>query len=237
MVEFVFFCVWRRSSSAHCCFGKRFIGLTVLLSSEEWGEQLRNISNEVIKKNGNISTWCKGSLGESGGVARGGTRELGSSKFFGCGPGDLVLLLSKSDWLTKSLWTCHVCTHVLVAHDMTDVFIFSSHHLSVTSIRFNTLIITIKAQPGTPSFHLVGGWWSLHLNGKRCGQIYLFAQCRKLSETICGCDKSSSPSSCELLAITAASIYSSDWIRSLVHTRCHVISCQSKGRRFPRIWC
>lgn len=32
-----------------------------------------------------------------GGVARGGTRELGSSKFFGCGPGDLVLSLSKSD--------------------------------------------------------------------------------------------------------------------------------------------
>ena len=35
---------------------------------------------------------------------------------------------------------------------------FFPHHLSVTSIRFNTLIVAIQAQPGTPSSPLVRGW-------------------------------------------------------------------------------
>lgn len=86
-------------------------------------------------------------------------------------------------WLTKSLWICHMCIHVwwdcCVRSFMTDAFKFSIffflHHLSVTSIRFNTLIAAIQAQPGTPSSPLARGWWSKSwlcwIKKRVCGQI------------------------------------------------------------------
>lgn len=136
-----------------------------------------------------------------------------------------MLLRSKCDWLTKSLWSCHTCAPmcggaaVCAAIFTTDVFLLYTICLwRALDLTHLSLLFTHRQE----HLHLTL-WVDSDLNpdstvlcvGRKAQRDYIC-----LWQVVL-------PSLCALIAITGASIYSSVRIRSLVQT----LSCNQRSAK------